>query len=95
MFFFKVSLCLYLDLFRLEWYEGLDEAALPRKKAEKKAKEKKLCVEDAFAGVLVFDMMSRRAAAGRAELLAEKGASGRMQRPAEQVPIPIWSMKAP
>ena len=39
---------------------------------------------------------SRRTAAGRAELLA-KGASGRMQRPAELVPIwngPVWSVKA-
>ena len=32
--------------------------------------------------------LSRRAAAGRAQLLAKKGASGRMQRPLELVPIP-------
>ena len=48
---------------------------------------------------------SRRAAAGRAELLAKKGVSGRMQRLTELVPIPIdpyrslaipiWSVKAP
>ena len=34
--------------------------------------------------------------AGRAELLAKKGAPGRMQRPTEQLPIlygPIWSVK--
>ena len=38
---------------------------------------------------------SRRAAAcGRAQLLAKKGASGRMQRPAELVPIPECGVKA-
>ena len=33
--------------------------------------------------------------AGRAELLAKKRASGRMQRPAELVPIPEFGVKAP
>ena len=32
--------------------------------------------------------------AGRAELLAKKGASGRMQRPPELVPIPEYLQKA-
>ena len=38
----------------------------------------------------------REAVFGRAQLLAKKGASGRMQRPTELVPIlygPIWSVK--
>ena len=34
--------------------------------------------------------LSRRAAAGRAELLAKRGCIGRMQRPAELVPIPEY-----
>ena len=38
--------------------------------------------------VAAREAQSRRAAAGRAELLAKKGASGRMQRLTELVPIP-------
>jgi hypothetical protein len=41
----------------LEWYEGLDEAVLPGKKAESMARKKKVEVKDAFAGVLVYDLM--------------------------------------
>jgi len=39
--------------------------------------------------------MSRRAAAGRAQLLAKGGPIRRMQRPAELVPIGIWSVYGP
>ena len=37
---------------------------------------------------------SRRAAAGRAQLLAKRGSIGQMQTPAELVPIPESSAKA-
>jgi hypothetical protein len=40
------------------WYTALDESALPRAEAERKAEKNGLRVEDAFAGLLIFDLMS-------------------------------------
>ena len=44
--------------------------------------------------MLKMHRQSRRAAAGRAELLAKRGCIGQMQRPAELVPIPEHLRKA-
>ena len=42
----------------LAWYRALDEETLPSAEAERKAKKKGLSVEDAFAGLLIFDLLS-------------------------------------
>ena len=41
----------------LAWYVALDEAALPLAEAERQATKKGLSVEDAFAGLLIFDLL--------------------------------------
>merc|ERR1719506_2085670 len=40
----------------LAWYASLDEATLPRADAERTAAKKGLSVQDAFAGLLIFDL---------------------------------------
>ena len=39
------------------WYDALDESVLPKADAQKKAEKKELLVPDAFAGLLVFDLL--------------------------------------
>jgi hypothetical protein len=39
------------------WYSALDQAALPRADLEKSAEKKGVSVEDAFAGLFIFDLM--------------------------------------
>ena len=51
----------YLDAW-LAWYKGIDESVLPVTDLEKKAGKKGLSVPDAFAGLLVFDMLCLAAA---------------------------------
>ena len=42
----------------LAWYVSLDEATLPRADAARAAAKKGLSVQDAFAGLLIFDLFS-------------------------------------
>ena len=42
----------------LAWYVSLDEATLPRADAARTAAKKGLSVQDAFAGLLIFDLFS-------------------------------------
>ena len=39
------------------WYDSLEESVLPKADAQKKAEKKELLVPDAFAGLLVFDLL--------------------------------------
>ena len=41
----------------IAWYKGIDESVLPTADLQKKADKKGLSVPDAFAGLLVFDML--------------------------------------
>ena len=47
-----------------------------------------------FVTAPIMDLSRRAAACGRAQLLARKGASGRIQRPPELVPIPECCLDA-
>ena len=51
----------YLEAW-IAWYEGIDESVLPITDLQKKAGKKGLGVPDAFAGLLVFDMLCLAAA---------------------------------
>ena len=44
------------------WYSGIDESVLPRAEVQQKAEKKGLSIQDAFAGLLVFDMLCLAAA---------------------------------
>ena len=46
----------YLEAW-LAWYMRIDESVLPAADLQKKAEKKELTVADAFAGILVFDML--------------------------------------
>ena len=39
------------------WYEAIDESVLPEHELKKKASKKGLTVPEAFAGLLIFDLM--------------------------------------
>ena len=41
----------------IAWYKGIDDSVLPVADSQKKAAKKGLSVPDAFAGLLVFDML--------------------------------------
>ena len=46
----------------IAWYQGIDDSVLPAADLQKKAEKKGLSVPDAFAGLLVFDMLCLAAA---------------------------------
>ena len=51
----------YLEAW-IAWYKGIDESEVPAADLQKKASKKGLSVPDAFAGLLVFDMLCLAAA---------------------------------